>query len=83
MPKNLYTGDIRSEDGIDMMLYHGFLDHKVSNAPFNKKMNLMIDEKTTRGLCNYAHLSHICLKRLSQVNEFSWLNRTNATHQFS
>ena len=61
-----YTGDInlKSEDGVDMTLYHWFLNHKVSNAPFNEKMNLMIDEETTRGLCNNAHLSHICLKRL-------------------
>ena len=50
MAKNLH--DIRSEDGIDMMLYHWFLDHKISNAPFNEKMNLIIDEETTKGLWN-------------------------------
>ena len=50
MPKNLH--DIKSEDGIDMTLYHWFLDHKVSNAPFNEKMNLIIDEEMTRGLWN-------------------------------
>ena len=52
MPKNLHDIKSELEDGIDMTLYHWFLDHKVSNAPFNEEMNLIIDEETTRGFCN-------------------------------